>query len=460
MTPYSNNAYSKGVKENMFVDLKGVIGNGEFEDEIALEDYIRKLADREHRESFNSSVRRMNKDREVSYLDYGEDTPALDQHRKAQINEAISNFLVGLNHTKEIQLKELIFMENIGMTREVAAQLDIEMRLRLEEIFPQLKDSIILCFKKKANTCRRALIFPQEYRYSKFMDTMVTFLTHYNTKFVEGLNSRMRVSFKGKYILQIQEDIFRNFKEKITKSIQDYGLSSSVRPLIKRRELVIYGSYEKVNDMKKCVKGIMSYLYPKSYSFSKELAKHDLYSLQTRPGQDEIDRLNNKYGNRAFGWFDLKESRFYIRGDSNWKTEYISLLEGFMRNFDTKVRQEEYFLKYPKMYFKRIQEAKGQAGRYDIMVKFNDEKKCLNLIWNEYEGSHPRTKQPKREDLDKVKEAFGILFKEHDEDYQSFLDSSIPRTEESKRERGDKSKRSSQQTSAGYAKRALRRGIG
>lgn len=395
----------------------------EFSDEIELEDYIKRCVKKEYRDSFNISVSRQRQGRDMSDLDFINDYVDIDPDTLKKVEAAIRAFQEGKDHTSIIRLKELEFMEKINMTREIATTLDVPMRLKLEQIFPELKQFDILCFKQKTNTCRRALIHPKEYKYRIFMDTMTAFLNKHNLKHIPDLNSRVKINFKGKYVLQIQEEIYRNFKRKITDCIENHGLQSSVKPLIKRRELTIQGSYEKVDNIKKCVREIMNFLYPKPWNFDKELAKNDHYLLTSRPGVDHISRLNNKFSSKAFGWFDHRVQRFFLRGDTDSRTSYIKLLESWMYNYKVCIKIDSYVLTNPRIYFKRIREVKECATRYGIAIKYNESQRRLDLIYSLCEDESLKLQKFKEKDVEKLKQYMDDIFKTYSD--SSFNNSSV-----------------------------------
>jgi len=315
-----------------FVEILGIIGR-DFEDEIDLEDYIRTLVNHDKRFSFNVSVERGNPSRFDGFGGYREDPQedlgVFDKETREEVKEAVECFIAGANHSEKVEVKELAFIEEIGMSRDVASQLDIEARKKLENIFPELGKFNILCFKRKRNTCRRALVFPQEYKYKNFMDSMVKFLTKYNGKKIEELDSRIRVTFKGKYIIRIDDDTFRNFEHKIKETISKTGLQLKVKMLLRRREIEIQGSHEKVLDMRNCVKEIMGFLFPKVHALRPDLQKYDLFSLKSKQGQDQLSKLNNKFSGKAFGRFDSRLNNLTIRGDAQNRPQFIKLLESW-----------------------------------------------------------------------------------------------------------------------------------
>ena len=314
-----------------YIELINVMGVV-FADEIELEDYVKSITPTEFKTRFNSSVARNGVGRQdPNWKTTEKEEQPFDDKTNNDIDKAVESYVLGKPHDNAVHLKELVFMESMGMTKEVASQLDIQMRKRLEIIFPEISHFNILCYKRKmANTCRRALIFPQEYKYKQFMDIMLSFLTKNNLKQVNALESRIRISFKGKYIVQIEDDIFRNFQTKIMETIKGYNLQFNVKFLLKKREVTILGSHEKVSDMRDCVKEIMGFLFPKTHILRPDLARYDLFSLKSEKGQNYIDRLNNKFNGKTFGKFDIKSNRLTIRGDSKGREHFIELLESWL----------------------------------------------------------------------------------------------------------------------------------
>lgn len=208
---------------NYFVDISNVISNREdrkrltFKEELDLDDYIRKLIP-EHRNAFNIVVQRQG-----AHLYEGEEDEE-DELAQARRRE-VEQFLSEEGPVDKKAKKEMRFVAECGMDRGIVRDLDIQMREELEKIFPVLRSYNMLVFKAKRNTTRRAQIYPSEGGYGKFMDVMKQFLADHNGKFIQKLESKLRVAFRGKYVIKIDEDCWRNFMTTIEACIKQFGLT-------------------------------------------------------------------------------------------------------------------------------------------------------------------------------------------------------------------------------------------
>lgn len=209
--------------EAYFVDLLNVISSREekgrlaFKEEIDLDDCIRKLVP-EHRSSYNLVVQRHG-----SHL-YEERVHEEDGEAKVT-EKQIEQFLSDATPVDMYPKKEMRFVAECGMNRELIRDLDIGMREELEKIFPVLRNYNILVFKAKRNTMRRAQIYPNEGGYTKYIEVMKQFLADFNGKYIPKLESKMKVVFRGKYIIKIDEDTWRNFMNTILAYISKYQLT-------------------------------------------------------------------------------------------------------------------------------------------------------------------------------------------------------------------------------------------
>jgi hypothetical protein len=369
-----------------------------FEDEIALDDYIRKGLTSEYKASFNVSVMR---DRSRMSEDYNE-TEQYFKPEEYEAHEKEVESFVGFRNDKP-ELKELKFIRDTGMNREVALQLDFNMRKRLEVIFPELREFNILCFKAKPNnTARRALVFPQENHYGRFFDTMKKFLSKHDSQDVPLLRSKVKVKFRGKYVLQIEDDTYRNFMDKITATISKYRLVYKLKKLLRRRMIEIESNHEKVKDMRDCMKEIMLFLFPKPCPLTEESKKFDSFGIRSMAADDYISRLNNKYSGRAFGYLDRKSNRFLLRSDPSVREDYIKRLDNWIKQFNNKVKEFEYKLPNRKGFFKNRVKIKEVATKFDTQVKYLPQTKSLQVFFHEYIKEEDRT-QPAQ--MAKIKES-------------------------------------------------------
>lgn len=323
--------------------------------------------------------------------------------------------------TKEDQckLKELKFMEAAGMSRDVASQLDFAQRIELEKIFPELAEFNMLTFRRKANsTCRRALIYPQEYSYRKFIDVMVSFLNKYDSQKIDQLQSRVKIRFKGKSALQMDDYTFRYFKDKIEGIINKFKLFYRIKIMIKKRVIEIEGAHEKVQDMRDCVKEIITLLSPKPYPISthQDFGKYNCFGIKSSAGSEYISRLNNKYHQKAYGKYDQRTNRFMIRGDPVMREQFMKKLEIWVQQFNIKVKQDFYDVRNPRAYFKNRIKAKDQAEKFDALVQYIPSDQKLKIFFHEYVSEENRlasateVAKSKKRDIENLKRIFDNLF--------------------------------------------------
>lgn len=339
-----------------------------------------------------------------------------------EINEDVENFV--MFKQEKLNLKELKFIKDIGMTREVATQIDFNMRKKLEMAFPELREFNILCFKAKNSTVRRAMIFPMENNYSHFFDTMKKFLNKHDSQENAMLKSRVKIKFKGKYVLQIEDDTYRNFMEKIKATIAKFKLTFKIKILLKKRLIEIESNHEKVKDMRDCMKELMGFLFPKPCQLKEESKKFDSFGLRSRAGGDYIDRLNNKFSGKAFGSYDLRSNRFLLRSDPAIREDYINRLEIWIGQFNYRVKNFEYKLKTRKEYFKNKAKTKEIAGRYDSQIQYMQKNKSLMVYYHEHIKEEDRM-QPsmmtklKQQDMESLRAQFDSIFHQSDPNEQS-----------------------------------------
>lgn len=383
-----------------FIDFKDVIGRA-FKDEIDFENQIQKFLRPENSNSFKSFVYRQD--------NYSPHDNSLSSEDKNKLNRAVKQFVDGAEYSETpFEIDEFDFVQEIGMTRDVVQQLDFKMRKQLQTIFPKLKKLNIFCFKRKADTLRRALIFPKSYGYQNFIENMIIFSKKYNEEFIPELNSRVRISFKGEYVLKIDDDTYRNFSDKIQELVASYSLFFKVRHLMKKREIIIRGSYDKFQEMGECVKEVMGLLYARHHPLDPALNICNFYALKSKAGQDKIDRLNNKFNKRAFGRFDTRSNRLLLRGTIQAKEDFVKRIESFMANFNNKIKKEYFSLKDPRKYFKNMKKIQDMAYNSSMSIRYVSEKKQLEILYDEYMDMENRQIIPnycktKSDELEKFK---------------------------------------------------------
>lgn len=387
-----------------------------FQDEIDIDDYIRKGLPAEFKNSFNVSV--MRDKNSLHRIDQENPFINIKPQELESMKEEVENFV--LFKTDNITLKELKFIRDIGMTRDVATQLDFGMRKKLEVTFPELKEFNVLCFKAKNNsTARRAMIFPQENQYNHFFDTMKKFLNKHDSQNIPMLDSRIKVKFRGKYVLQIEDDTFRNFMDKIKDTIGKYRLNYKIKILLKRRMIEIESNHERVKDMRDCMKELMGFLFPRPCTLKDESKRYDSYGLRSLAGSNYLDKLNNKFSGKAYGRYDFKSNRFLLRSDPQVRDNFLTMLETWISRFNYTVRQLEYKLKNRKEYFKNKAKAKEIANRFDAQIKYDHKNKSLLVYYHEYIKEDERI-QPevmakrKAQEMEHLKAQFDSIFHQYD----------------------------------------------
>jgi hypothetical protein len=393
-----------------------------FQDEIDLEEYIRNMLPAKYKFGFNVSVTKSHHKGRYYHDNYDTETNNNTEEEQAihlEWEKERQDFISFKTDIDQFKLKELKFMSAAGMTREVASQLDFAQRIELEKIFPQLTEFNILAFKRKSNqTCRRALIYPQEYSYRKFIDCMIAFLNKHDSQRIDQLNSRVKIRFKGKSALQMDDYTFRYFKDKIEAIIAKYKLFYRVKVMIKKRVIEIEGAHEKVQDMRNCVKEVIALLSPRPYPLAThhDFGKFNCFGIKSNAGSEYISRLNNKFQMKAYGRYDQRTNRFMIRGDQTNKALFIQKLEIWIQQFNVKVKITSFEVKNPRAYFKNRLKAKEQAEKFDTLIQYNPDKKTLTIYYHEYISEDNRlasateVTKSKQRDIENLKRIFNSLF--------------------------------------------------
>lgn len=385
-------------------------------DEIDLEDFIKKSLPYEYRHGFNVSVAKARKKNRRA--DEGLSSLA-DSGASAKWQEEIDGFVSWKLNEDKLNVKELKFIQGTGMTRDVATQLDIEKRVELERIFPELAEFNMLVYKGKSTvTSRRAQVYPQMYKYRHFIDTMVSFLNKYDSKRIDQLDSRIKVRFKGKSVIQMNDHTFKCFEDKIEALISKHKLRHRVRTLIKKRVVEIEGSHENVKDMSECVREIISLLAAQSCSASAhpEFGKFDCFSVKSNAGRTYISKLNIDFNKKAVGSYDFRTNRVVIRGEIVSKQQFMKKLEIWAQKFNSTVKKATFELNNLRGYFKNKGRVKEQAEMFDSMVKYNIIDKSLNIYFHEYIAEDDKyskigeISRKKRNELENLKITYQNMF--------------------------------------------------
>lgn len=149
------------------------------------------------------------------------------EKRANRIQIAIDKFLKRQDRELDDRsvLRELAFIKEAGLPRDIAKNLDVPMREKItRSIIPELAEYNCLCFQSKPTTMRRMLIFPKAQSYHGYMRAMTKLIQRYNDQKVDKLDSRVRLVFKGKTVIRVDDVVFSNFKQLISEEIQRFLL--------------------------------------------------------------------------------------------------------------------------------------------------------------------------------------------------------------------------------------------
>lgn len=290
-------------------------------DEIAFEDWLRKGVKPEHKLSFSVSVRK-------SQQTFQEQFKHEDVIQDRKIYKMVEDFCKGRDIAESHQLKELNFIMKSGLNRDIARNIDFKMREKLEKIFPQLEGFNVICFNRKGySTLRKAHVYQSDEGYSHFMEVLGDLAKKHNGKLKKELQSKVKMSFKGKYVIQIEEHTYKNFMEEIKAVISHNGLPSSVKQLIKKREISLFGTDEKMGAMRNCVKEIMSLLQTTTMKLDPDCYKFESYALKCEAGEEIRSRSNNKFSGKASCSYDPSTNELTFKGTEKSRQAMKNFIE-------------------------------------------------------------------------------------------------------------------------------------
>jgi hypothetical protein len=236
-----------------------------------------------------------------------------NEAERDRVRDTIANFARGKSvNVKEI--KELKFIRDARLPVELASEVDVEMRKKLEKLFPILKKYNMLCFKAKRSTGRRALIFPARSSYQVYTKDMRE-LIKFSDKFYEALGSKVRFQFRGKYVLKFKTEIFKKFEVLIRGTIDRFNLIPQERVHIDKVEISLVSNQNKSEDLRNCVMHIMSFVAEKFLDYSLETRESKTYAFTCQQGLEFLQHVNAYYLNKVFLRFDEKMDRLVLSGE-------------------------------------------------------------------------------------------------------------------------------------------------
>lgn len=299
-----------------------------FEDEFDIKEKIEKLVPPHPGQvsSIYVQVFRRNED----FNDYQADnrTEVELESEKDDVQKRINQFLQGRNNDVG-DFKELKFIISAGLPRDIAKDIDCEMRKKLEKEFPILQKYQGLCFKQRPTTQRRMLIFPSKKNYKKYMEDMKKLMTEINMKKRESLGSRVAIRFRGKYIVKIEKIVYDIFADLIERKIAKNNLSKSVRYQINRVDLCLFSSDDEIKKLQTCVNEIMDILATNEYELPVPCKNFDLYLITSKIGQEFVKYINGyfEYRGQIYLRYEEKTQRLLINGTKEAKADAIKYMD-------------------------------------------------------------------------------------------------------------------------------------
>lgn len=251
---------------------------------------------------------------------YNQFDEALEKER-TDVEKRIQQFVQGKN--VDAKEKELKFIINAGLPREMASDIDIKAREKLERLFPILQQYQCICFKQRPTTMRRMLVFPSKTNYRKYMEDMHKLMKDVNLTKHPELNARVMVRFRGKYIVRVDKEVYDIFAQLIEEQIAKYNVAKLVKFQINRVDLTLFSSGDEAGKLHACVNSIMDILATEDYVLPQALKKYDVYPIVSKSGQKFIEFVNSykKYQGYVYLRYEAKTQRILINGDKLYKEE-------------------------------------------------------------------------------------------------------------------------------------------
>ena len=98
----------------------------------------------------------------------------------------------------------------------------------------------MLVFKNQGqNTRHRALIYPSRDNYMFFIGKMKDALGKYNRQHFDALNSRINLTFRGKFIFDFDEKLWSKLGSEIKSILNDLNLGFVLRNMIVKKRMEI-----------------------------------------------------------------------------------------------------------------------------------------------------------------------------------------------------------------------------
>lgn len=305
-------------------------GSNLFEDEFDIVDKILKVVPPAVGEMSSIYVQVFRKSMADEGFNYDKRVEAELESEKDDVQKRINQFMQGKN-TDVGDFKELKFILSAGLPRDIAKDIDCDMRVKLEKLFPILQKYQGLCFNQRNTTQRRMLIFPSKKNYKKYMEDMKKLMAEISGKRVDALQSRVKLRFRGKYIVKIDKIVYDIFAENIEQKILLNNISKSVKYQINRVDLMLFSSDDEIKKLQSCVNDIMDILATEDFVLPAQFKKYDLYPITSKIGQLFIEDVNKylPYKGKVFLRYEAKTQRILINGVKDIKEEAVKYMNNW-----------------------------------------------------------------------------------------------------------------------------------
>lgn len=306
---------------------------------------------------------------------------------KKQRQAIIERYVGALSELKEIQ-----FIEEIGMDRSMALTLDIPMRKSLEEMFPELRKFYVLCFKPDSSIQRRAFVYHRRDNEREYMETMKSYLEQYNLQFHDRLNSTVKISFRGKYIVKVNSDLYRKFQPAIKTILDNKKVKHSVVETTLKIELHLRGNEDQPRSVQDAYEEIIELLRAEEF-FHKEAEDgtgqkdlYDFYALFSRKGDDLIQKYNNQYNSSLLIETKLRQKKIILRGQEKEKEWIVKELRNLINNFNGYVQTYVYKLSSAQAFLRERKKIEEIAHSKDLMITYkSSDRDNLRIHWNNFD---------------------------------------------------------------------------
>lgn len=290
------------------------------------------------------------------------------------------------------ELKELQFIDEVGMDRSMALQLDIPMRKRLEEMFPELRSFYVLCFRPDSSIQRRAFVYHKRENEKDYMEVMKTYLQQYNLQFHDRLNSAVKISFRGKYIVKVNSDLYRKFQTTIKLILDGKRVKHTVIETTLKFELHLRGNEESPRAVQDAYEEIVDLLRAEEFYYKvsddgkgqKDL--YNYYALFSLRGDDLIQQYNNQFNSTLLIEPRLRQRKVIIRGIEKDKEWIVKELRNLINNFNGYVHTKEYKLSSAQAFLRERKQIEEIAKSKDLSISYkSSDRDILRICWNNFD---------------------------------------------------------------------------